>query len=80
MPCADEAAPVAQSVPLILGELGEDDGGHAFVDSLMDRMDARPSGSLAWVWDVRGSPLDLIASYDGTPTADGLTFKNRFNP
>jgi len=73
-----EAAPVAQQVPLVLGELGQDDRGNAFVDSLMNWMDARQGSYLAWVWDVWGSPLDLIASYDGTPTPYGQTFKTRF--
>lgn len=73
-----EAAPVAQQVPLVLGELGQDDGGHTFVDSLMDWMDTRQGSYLAWVWDVWGQPLDLISSYDGTPTTYGQTFKTRF--
>jgi len=76
------AAPVALQVPLVLGELGQDDRGNAFVTSLMDWMDARPGGGgsyLAWVWDVWGSPLDQITSYDGTPTPYGQTFKTRFS-
>lgn len=73
-----EAAPVARQVPLVLGELGQDDGGRTFVDSLMDWMDARQGSYLAWVWDVWGQSLDLIASYDGTPTPYGQTFRTRF--
>ena len=73
-----EAAPVAQQVPLVLGELGQDDGGSVFVDSLMDWMDARQASYLAWVWDVWGQSLDLITSYDGTPTPYGQTFRTRF--
>lgn len=72
------AAGVAQQAPLILGELGQDDGGSAFVDSLMTWMDARQGSYLAWTWDVWGQSLDLITSYDGTPTAYGQTFKTRF--
>jgi endoglucanase len=74
------AAPVAQQVPLVLGELGQNDRGSAFVTALMDWMDARPGGSgyLGWSWDVWGDPLDLIASYDGMPTSYGQTFKNRY--
>ena len=72
------AAPVALQVPLVLGELGQDDHGSAFVTALMDWMDARQGSYLAWVWDVWGSPLDLIASYDGTPTPYGQTFQTRF--
>src|SRR5438874_722194 len=78
-PCWDsDAAPVAQQVPLVLGELGEDDRGSAFVNALMDWMDARQGSYLAWVWDVWGEPLDLILSYDGTPSPYGQTFKARF--
>ena len=74
------AAPVAQQVPLVLGELGQNDGGSAFVTALMDWMDARAGGAgyLAWEWDLWGDPLDLITSYDGTPTTYGQTFKTRF--
>ena len=72
------AASVAQQVPLILGELGEDDGGSAFVDSLMNWMDARSGSYLAWTWDVWGPPMSLITSYDGTPSSYGQTFKTRY--
>src|SRR5713226_2760684 len=46
------AAPVAQQVPLVLGELGQNDHGSAFVTALMDWMDARQGSYLAWSWDV----------------------------
>ena len=74
------AAPVAQQVPLVLGELGQNDRGSAFVTALMDWMNARQGGAgyLGWSWDVWGDPLDLISSYDGTPTTYGQTFKARF--
>ena len=78
-----DAGPVAQQVPLVLGELGQDNfatSGNGFVNSLMDWMDARQGSYLAWVWDVWGSPLDLITSYDGTPTPYGQTFRTRFAP
>ncbi|HEX9216277.1 MAG TPA: cellulase family glycosylhydrolase [Gemmatimonadales bacterium] len=80
--CWDSTAvPVALQVPLVLGELGQNDHGSAFVTALMDWMDARPGGSgyLGWSWDVWGDPLDLISSYDGTPTTYGQTFKSRFS-
>ncbi|HZI21100.1 MAG TPA: cellulase family glycosylhydrolase [Gemmatimonadales bacterium] len=77
--CWDGAADsVSRQVPLVLGELGESDSGSAFVTSLMDWMDARQGSYLAWVWDVWGSPMDLIRSYDGTATPYGATFKARF--
>jgi hypothetical protein len=76
-----DAGPVARLVPLVLGELGQDNfatSGNNFVNSLMDWVDARQGSYLAWVWDVWGSPLDLITSYDGTPTPYGQTFRTRF--
>ena len=73
-----QAAPVAQRVPLVLGELGQNDRGRMFVDSLMDWMDARSGSYLAWTWDVWNSVWDLITSYDGTPTSYGATFQARF--
>lgn len=72
-------APVAAAVPLVLGELGQDDGGNDFINALMDWMDDRGGSYLAWDWDVWGSPLDVISSYDGTPTAYGQTFRTRFS-
>jgi len=71
------AAPVAERVPLVLGELGDNRRGSAFISALMDWMDARQGSYLAWVWNVWGSPLDLITNYDGTPTTYGATFKTR---
>src|SRR5438128_9260422 len=73
-----DAAPVAQQVPLVLGELGQNDRGSAFITALMDWMDARQGSYLAWVWDVWHDWSDLIASYDGTPSAYGATFRMRF--
>ena len=73
-----DAAPVAQQVPLVLGELGQADGGSAFVTALMNWMDARQSNYLGWVWDTWGQPMDLILGYGGAPTAYGQTFKTRF--
>ncbi len=73
------AASVAQQVPLVLGELGQDDGGTAFVNALMDWMDTRGGSYLAWVWNVWHGPLDLIQDYAGTPTPYGQTFRTRFS-
>ena len=74
------AAPVAAQAPLLLSELGEDDGGSAFVGSLMDWIDAHAgSGYLPWSWDVWGTPMDLVSNYDGTPTTYGATFRTRFS-
>lgn len=77
--CWDSTAgQVAGQVPVVLGELGQSDGGSGFVTALMDWMDAKGGSYLPWTWNVWGSPYDLITSYDGTATSYGQTFKTRF--
>jgi cell division septation protein DedD len=72
-----EVAPVAQQVPLIAGEIGEDDCGHSFIDPLMGWLDARGASYLAWTWNTWGGcrPV-LISDYSGTPTAYGQGFRD----
>jgi endoglucanase len=62
-------APVAAQVPVVTGEIGEDDGGHGFIDSFMAWADPLGISYLAWTWDTWGcgnSPV-LISDYTGTP-------------
>jgi hypothetical protein len=73
-----DAGPIAQQVPLVVGEIGDTSGGTTFVTALMDWLDTKQASYLAWTWNVWGSPLDLIKSYDGTPTVYGQTFRTRF--
>ena len=64
-----QVAPVAARVPVVTGEIGEDDGAHGFIDAFMGWADARGISYLAWTWDTWGcgnSPV-LIADYAGTP-------------
>jgi endoglucanase len=66
-------AAIAAAVPLVAGEIGEDDCGHAFVDDIMTWGDSHGVSYLGWVWntwDCKRGPA-LIKSYDGTPTAYG---------
>jgi hypothetical protein len=67
--CYDTTAgPVAQQAPLVATEIGEDDGGHGFIDPLMSWLDARGQSYLAWTWDTWGcGPPVLISDYNGTP-------------
>ena len=70
---------VAASVPLITGEIGENDCAHGFIDSLMSWLDAHKSGYLGWAWNADfgcGSGPSLITNYNGTPTAFGVGFQN----
>ena len=77
--------PITSQVPVVTGELGEDAADvnctHAFIDEYMTWADVNKVGYLGWTWNT--SPLyclDLITSYDGTPTTYGQRYKSRFAP
>ena len=60
-------------MPLALGEIGENDCAHGFVDALMNWADAHSVGYLGWTWnnwDCSTGP-SLITDYTGTPTNYG---------
>ena len=72
-----EIAPVAKQVPLVVGEIGEYDCAHSYIDSLMAWLDSHAQSYLAWTWDTwdcRGGP-SLITSYNGTPTPFGAGYQ-----
>ncbi len=72
-----QVAPVAAQVPVITGELGENDCQSTFITTAMNWFDQNNIGYLGWGWDVYdcGSYPSLITSYDGTPTQFGLGLK-----
>jgi endoglucanase len=71
--------------PVLFGELGETDCQHGYIDAMMKFADAHGIGYLGWTWDAvapggwscSGGP-SLITSYDGTPTAYGVGFRDHF--
>jgi hypothetical protein len=70
--------PVLQSVPLIAGEIGENDCADTYITPLMTYLDTNGGNYLAWAWDTyscSGFPA-LISDYNGTPTAFGLGYRN----
>jgi|SRR5579862_174234 len=70
-------APVAAVVPVVTGELGENDCAAGFIDAYMPWADAHGISYLGWTWDTwdcRGGPA-LISAYDGTPTPFGAGFR-----
>lgn len=75
---ASQIAPVAAKVPVIVGEIGESDCSHTFIDSLMNWLDTQNLGYLAWTWTVVSGYCGniLITDYTGTPTAFGVGLKN----
>jgi Cellulase (glycosyl hydrolase family 5) len=70
--------PVLQSVPLIAGEIGENDCADTYVTPLMTYLDTNHGNYLAWAWDTYdcSSFPALISDYTGTPTAFGLGVRN----
>jgi hypothetical protein len=73
-----QIAPVMASVPVITGELGENDCGDSYVNPLMSWLDSHSSSYLAWTWndwDCSTGP-SLISDYTGTPTAYGAGYKS----
>jgi hypothetical protein len=69
--------------PVTLGELGETDCRHSYIDRMMRFADAHGVGYLGWAWDAvspggwscNDGP-SLISSYDGTPTAFGIGLRD----
>jgi hypothetical protein len=60
--CATEAcwdsqvAPLAQQVPVILGEFGQDNCGYDYMQRLADWADAHRIGYLSWTWSAWAAP------------------------
>ena len=65
-------APLAQSVPVITGETGDQVCGAATYDPvLLPWLDSHHLSYLGWTWDTWSQcSFVLIADYDGTPTAN----------
>lgn len=71
-------APVARKVPVVTGELGENDCAAGFVDRYMTWADEHGVSYLGWTWDTwncKSGPA-LISAYDGTPTAFGAGLRD----
>ncbi|MGI5230393.1 cellulose binding domain-containing protein [Actinoallomurus sp. CA-142502] len=77
--CFDsQLAPVAAKVPLTLSEIGENDCGHGFIDTVMNWADAHGVGYLGWTWntwDCSSGP-SLISDYNGTATPFGAGLRD----
>jgi len=70
--------PVAEKYPIIIGEFGENDCGHGYVDQLMPWADQNKVSYLGWTWnnwECDSGPA-LITDYTGTPTGYGVGLKN----
>ncbi len=71
-------APVAQQVPLIAGEIGENDCADGYLNTLLPWLDSHNQSYLAWTWDTWNcaSGPALIADYSGTPTNYGVGYRD----
>jgi endoglucanase len=72
-------APVAAKVPLIAGEIGENDCADSYIDPLMTWLDSRKASYLAWAWNADfscSSGPGLISNYNGAPTAYGAGYES----
>jgi hypothetical protein len=74
-----QVARVMARVPLIAGEIGENDCADAYVKRVMSWLDARSTSYLAWTWDAWPNACadgpTLITAYDGTPTPYGAGYR-----
>jgi endoglucanase len=71
-------APLLQTHPVVIGELGELDCDSDLIEPLLDWSDQRKVSYIAWSWmtsDCNDEPA-LITNYNGTPTNYGLGFRN----
>jgi hypothetical protein len=71
-------ATLAAQVPVVTGELGENDCAHGYIDQYMAWADSHGISYLGWTWDTwdcSNGPA-LISNYDGTPTAFGIGFRD----
>ena len=79
----EKILPVLQQVPVIAGEIGENDCAHGYIDSLMAWLDSNNTSYLGWTWNAWGAascatgPV-MILDTSGTPTAYGQGFKDHF--
>jgi hypothetical protein len=70
-------APVAQKVPVLATEVGENDCAGGFLNTLLPWADSHRIGFMAWAWNTAscGSGPSLISNYNGTATAYGAAYK-----
>ena len=71
-------ATLAGQVPVVTGEMGENDCLHGYIDQYMAWADVHGISYLGWTWDTwncSNGPA-LITDYAGTPTAFGIGLRD----
>jgi len=70
---------VAAQFPVIATEIGTDSCDSAFLNTIMNFLDARKQSYLAWVWTTWGTAcgsIALVSDYSGTATTYGQIYKS----
>ena len=67
--------PLTTRVPVVAGEVGEDDCRGSFLDAFLPFAQRVAISFLAWTWEASGRCTALITSYGGTPTAYGFVYR-----
>jgi endoglucanase len=74
-----QLSPIIAKVPIIAGEIGENDCADDYIDRLMAYLDSESTSYLAWAWNAdftcAGGP-GLITAYSGSPTAYGAGYRS----
>ena len=76
---ASQVGPVIRRVPVIAGEIGENDCSDSYIGPLMRWLDARSGSYVAWAWNTDmacSAGPSLITSYGGTPTHFGAGYRS----
>jgi len=75
-----QVGPVIASVPVIAGEIGENDCADHYIDPLMAWLDSKSTSYLAWSWNVNSGGCEpgdnLINDYSGAPTPYGAGYQS----
>jgi hypothetical protein len=70
-----QVAPVIAQVPVVAGEIGENDCADGYVNPLMAWLDSESTSYLAWAWNADfncSSGPGLVSDYSGTATGYGV--------
>ncbi len=79
--CQGAIASTAGRVPVVVGELGQTDCRHDYIDKWMRWADRIGISYFGWAWDTKGgwtchAGPSLIQNYRGKPTGFGIGFRN----
>jgi endoglucanase len=79
--CKAAIAATAARVPVVVGELGQTDCRHDYIDKWMRWADRLGISYIGWAWDTKGgwtchAGPSLIQNYRGRPTGFGIGLRN----